>query len=127
MLLDTNFLISLQRELQRSVPGPARQFLASHRRQAVLVSVVSVCEVTAGMTDSATARYFFRRGGFRIVNVFPELAYCAAAIDRQLMAEGTRIGEIDTLIAGTAVYYGQPVVTNDSDFDRVPGLRVLNY
>jgi predicted nucleic acid-binding protein len=127
MLLDTNFLIGLQRELQASAVGPTREFLAAHRGQPVLVSVVSVCELAAGMVDSHTARNFFRRGGFRIVNVFPELSYCAASIDRQLMAKGMRIGEIDTIIAGTAVYYGQPVVTNDSDFERVRHIRVIHY
>lgn len=36
------------------------------------------------------------------------------------------IGDIDTLIAATAVYYKLTLVTTDSDFKRVPGLR-LHY
>jgi predicted nucleic acid-binding protein len=51
----------------------------------------------------------------------------AAELDRVLIAIGARIGEMDTLIAGTALYYGQPLVTNDTDFDRINGLRVLRY
>ncbi len=36
------------------------------------------------------------------------------------------IGDIDTLIAATALHYGLILVTTDSDFKRVPGLRLLH-
>jgi predicted nucleic acid-binding protein len=36
------------------------------------------------------------------------------------------IGDIDTLIAATALHYGLTLVTTDSDFTRVPDLR-LHY
>jgi predicted nucleic acid-binding protein len=35
------------------------------------------------------------------------------------------IGDIDTLIAVTALEFGLTVVTTDTDFQRVPGLDVL--
>lgn len=35
------------------------------------------------------------------------------------------IGDIDTLIAATAVERGLTLVTTDSDFQRVPGLQVM--
>ena len=35
------------------------------------------------------------------------------------------IGDIDTLIAATALEFGLTVVTTDSDFTRVPGLDVM--
>lgn len=34
------------------------------------------------------------------------------------------IGDIDTLVAATALEYGLTVVTTDRDFERVPSLRV---
>lgn len=34
------------------------------------------------------------------------------------------IGDIDTLIAATALHYGLTLVTTDSDFTRVPGLKL---
>jgi predicted nucleic acid-binding protein len=34
------------------------------------------------------------------------------------------IGDIDTLIAATGLEYNLTVVTTDSDFQRVPGLKV---
>ena len=35
------------------------------------------------------------------------------------------IGDIDTLIAATALTYDLELITTDSDFTRVPGLRVM--
>lgn len=35
------------------------------------------------------------------------------------------IGDIDTLIAATALEQGLTLATSDSDFQRVPGLSVL--
>jgi len=35
------------------------------------------------------------------------------------------IGDIDTLIAGTALEFGLTLVTTDQDFQRVPDLKVL--
>jgi predicted nucleic acid-binding protein len=45
----------------------------------------------------------------------------------QLIASGGRLGEADNLIAGTARYYGIPLVSNDRAFDRVRGLRRIAY
>src|SRR5207302_11261106 len=36
------------------------------------------------------------------------------------------IGDIDTLIAATALHYGLTLVTTDSDFTRVPGLSLMH-
>jgi predicted nucleic acid-binding protein len=47
------------------------------------------------------------------------------AIRRHLRPRGGLIGDIDTLIAATALERGLTVVTVDSDFQRVPGLHVL--
>ena len=125
MLLDTQFLITLERELDAVVVGPARRFLGARRSTPVLVSTVSIGEVAAGMNTNDAARRLVSR--FRRVNLFTEVALAAADIDRQLIGLGLRLGENDTWLAGTARYYGVPIVSNDADFDRVPGLRRLRY
>lgn len=43
------------------------------------------------------------------------------------MATGHRLGENDNWIAGFARYYGEPLVSNDPDFDRVRGLRRIAF
>jgi predicted nucleic acid-binding protein len=64
---------------------------------------------------------------FTLKNIFAELAYTAASIDRELIATGRRLGENDNWIAAFCRYYSEPLISNDSDFDRVAGLRRLSY
>jgi predicted nucleic acid-binding protein len=42
---------------------------------------------------------------FTIKNIFPELAYAAASLDRELIALGMRLGENDNWIAAFCRYY----------------------
>lgn len=52
----------------------------------------------------------------------------AARISQELRAAGTPIGQLDTMIAGTAVAHGCEVVTrNERHFQRVKHLRVQSY
>jgi predicted nucleic acid-binding protein len=71
------------------------------------------------------ARLFLQR--YRQLRLFPEVAYVAAEIDRELLDQGLRLGENDNWIAGFCRYYGQPLISQDTAFDRVRGLRRLRY
>jgi len=51
----------------------------------------------------------------------------AADVGVHLSARGAGIGPIDTLVAGTALAHGEPLLCSDPDFDRVPGLTVIRY
>jgi predicted nucleic acid-binding protein len=125
MFLDTNFLIDLGRELEGRRVGAARTFLGRHRNRIPSISVISLGELAAGMEDNEAARGFVER--FRIVALKPEIALTAAEVDRHLMDIGQRLGENNNWLAGFALYYGVPLVSNDAAFDRVPGLRRLAY
>ena len=55
-------------------------------------------------------------------------AMAAASIRIALEKQGSTIGPLDMLIAGTAVSRGAALVTNNAaEFSRVPGLRVLDW
>jgi predicted nucleic acid-binding protein len=71
------------------------------------------------------ARLFLQR--YRQLRLVPEVAYAGAQLDRELMAQGLRLGENDNWIAGFCRYYGQRLISHDSAFDRVTGLRRLAY
>jgi len=81
------------------------------------------CSESRGKNQAAES--FLRR--YRVLPLTPEIAFAAAEIDRELIEEGGRLGENDNWIAGFCRYYGQPVVSRDTAFDRVRGLRRLNY
>ncbi len=125
MICDTNFLTDLYDEQQSGMQGPAATFLARHRQMPFLVTVISIGEAAVIFPEQGDARRFLSR--FRILRLTPEVAYAAALIDRELMSTGSRLGENDNWIAAVCRYYGQPIISRDRAFDRVPRLRRLHY
>ena len=52
-MLDTSFLIALERETAKGEQGPARKFLPSLRGRPLVVSIVTVEELLEGAADEA--------------------------------------------------------------------------
>jgi predicted nucleic acid-binding protein len=125
VICDTTFLSDLFHEKERQMAGPAMSFLAGHREQPFLVSVVSFGEIAVMYENPEEVRRLFSH--YRVLRLTPEIAITAAAIDRELIALGRRLGENDNWIAGFCRYYGQPVISRDAAFDRVRGLRRVSY
>jgi predicted nucleic acid-binding protein len=125
MICDTTFLSDLHHEREAGQRGPAVQFLAHHRNQQFLTTVISAGELATIFRTTTEARRFL--SNYRILRLTPEVAYTAAAIDRDLIQTGGRLGENDNWIAGFCRYYGHPVISRDEAFDRVQDLRRLAY
>lgn len=129
MLLDSSYLIDLEEELAERAFGPAIAFANAHRRSVPRVSIITMGELAAGAADEAATRRFLSR--YRVITLKPQIAYLAGRLERALSARGQRLGENDNWIAATALYYGEPIVTNDNDFARVVRaglpLKLLRY
>lgn len=125
MILDTTFLSDFHREREIGQRGPASSFLATRRRETVLTTVISAGEIAVIFESSREARLFLSR--YRILRLLPEIALVAAQVDRELIAQGGRLGENDNWIAGFCPYYGQSLVSRDEAFDRVRNLRRSSY
>ena len=125
MICDTTFLSDLLRERLDGRPRGAMGFLAAHRSQPFLTTVISVGEAAAMYANPEDVRPLLSR--YRQLRLTPEIAYAAASVDRELIMLGQRLGENDNWIAGFCRYYGQPIVSRDVAFDRVRALRRLNY
>ena len=125
MIADTTFLIALHREQASRREGAASAFLTTIRTSPVRITIISAGEFAVGFDDLQVAREFLSR--FPLVRLFPEAAFEASRIDRELMMDGLRLGENDNWIAGIARYYGEALISNDAAFRRVPGLKVHNY
>ena len=54
-LLDSSYLIDLERETAAGAVGPARRFLTTLRGRRIIVSIVSVEELLEGAADEAAA------------------------------------------------------------------------
>lgn len=129
MLLDSSYLIDLEEEIGERKFGPAMAFLNAHRRSAPRISVVTMGELAAGTNDELNVRRFLAR--YRQIPLKPEIAWLAGRLERILSRKGQRLGENDNWIAATALYYGEPIVTNDNDFGRAVQaglpLKILRY
>lgn len=100
-------------------------FLTRHRQSPFLITVVSLGEVAVIFADQGDARKFL--GRYRALRLTPEVAYAAALIARELITAGGRLGENDNWIAAFCRYYGQPLISRATAFDRVHGIRRLSY
>jgi tRNA(fMet)-specific endonuclease VapC len=127
-VLDTNTII----HYFKGKGQVAERLLAKPPREVALPSVV-VYELEVGILKSPDADK--RREAFdgfvQHVTVLPfarKEASAAARIRTALEAEGTPIGPLDVLIAGTALAHGATLVTrNVREFARIGGLQLENW
>lgn len=121
-LLDSSFLIDLERETAAARVGPARQFLPALRGRPLVVSVVSVEEVLEGVTDEAAALASLQR--FTIQGLHLAQARRCALIQRRA---ARRLGENDAWLVATAESLNADVVGADrAAFERL-GERYLRF
>lgn len=108
VLLDTSFLIALEREVSADVNGPARQFLPRLRGRRLVISVVTVEELLEGSRDpAATARSLAR---FTIQGLHLQQARRCALLQRR---SSRRLGENDAWLVATAESIHADVIGDD--------------
>lgn len=129
LLLDTNICIYIAREKPPAV-------LAHFRRQQrgdLAMSAITFGELLYGAAKS-TQRDRVRELLRELCDWVPALAVDDAVAERYgalratLEQRGRPIGNNDLWIAAHALALGIPLVSNNErEFDRVPGLKVLNW
>jgi len=128
MLLDTSFLIDLQRELAGGRKRGAARLLSDHPEATPSISLVTWMEFAAAYPSERedACRLFLSR--FALVLPDPAVAWRASRICRTLRQAGSPIGDHDLWIAASALERGLPLVTrNPRRFRRIPHLQILIY
>ena len=121
-LLDSSYLIDLERETANAEIGPARRFLSSLRGRPLVVSVVSVEELLEGAISEADALAALQR--FTIQGLHLAQARRCALLQRRA---SRRLGENDAWLVATAQSIDADVVASDrSAFERL-GARYLRF
>ena len=121
-LLDSSFLIDLERETAAGEIGPARRFLPSLRGYAVVISVVSVEELLEGAADQAATLRSLQR--FAIQGLHLAHAQRCALLQRRA---SRRLAENDAWLVATANALDADVVAADrAAFQRL-GPRYLRF
>jgi predicted nucleic acid-binding protein len=121
-LLDSSYLIDLERETAAGDVGPARRFLPSLRGRPLVVSIVSVEELLEGAADEAAALASLQR--FAIQGLHLAQARRCALVQRRA---SRRLGENDAWLVATAESIDADVVAADRGaFERL-GARYLRF
>ena len=128
ILLDTNVIVHY---LKGDPAIVARIHKASRGELAIPAIVVYELEYGTLRSKLPARRRRELEAGLAHIRHVPfdsAAAMAAAAIRIALEKQGSTIGPLDMLIAGTAVSRGAALVTNNAaEFSRVPGLRVLDW
>jgi tRNA(fMet)-specific endonuclease VapC len=128
MIVDTTFLIDLEREIARRQPGPAMEFLGRNDAQTMRISVITFGELAEGYGDPAAPGLEELIAPYGMVEISVSIGRRYAAISRALRSSGSRRGDNDLWIAATALEVGEPLVTRDLEhFRRIAGLTVTGY
>jgi predicted nucleic acid-binding protein len=122
VLLDTSFLVALERETASGDHGPARAFLPSLRGRQLVISIVSVEEILEGAADEPAACASLQR--FAIQGLHLAHARRCALLQRRTLR---RMGENDAWLVATADSLNADVVGADRvAFERL-GPRYLRF
>jgi tRNA(fMet)-specific endonuclease VapC len=127
VLIDTDMLV----DLERGVANPEVENAIGNEDRAI--SVITVSELLHGVHRARGAQRTRRRAfvehvlaGMRAIEITEQIARVHADTWAQLAAKGQLIGAHDLWIAATALAHGMGLATgNSSEFQRVPGLRVI--
>lgn len=128
LILETTFLIDLEREERRGRPGPAVAFLEAQAETRLYLPFTVAGEIAAGLTMRDRQRWNDFLAPLFVLTSTPDVCWHYGRSFRHLRDNGALIGTNDLWIAATALAYDLPVLTrNGEHFRRVPGVEVVGY
>ena len=128
LILETTFLIDLEREIRRGTAGPAQVLLERRSQDRLYLTFTIVGELAAGASLAGREAWQSFIAPFRVLESSTEVSWHYGETYRYLQANGMLIGSNDLWIAATALAHGMPVLTaNEKRYQRVPGLQVVTY
>ena len=131
MILDTEFLISLQAEETAAVERAAElEATGVPSRIPTIVIQELYVSVGAGGDANENARAYNALVANKPVAPLNEnIAQRAGVLEGQHLTSDSKpaLGPGDAIVAATGLVYNEPVITNDTDFNTVDGLSVELY
>ena len=129
VVLDTSFLVDILRNAPRAVELLVE---IEGKEPTLLVAAPTVMELWEGALGSKAsekekARVDALLTSVNVLYLDVRAAKRAAELDFELSGKGTPLELQDIMIAAIAMANGETVVTKDSDYARIPGLKILKY
>jgi tRNA(fMet)-specific endonuclease VapC len=126
VILDTNVLIRLERELRKGETGPATSFLEKLPQGRICITPTIAGEFCSGISMADRGLWDEALAPYEMLEITRETGWIYGAVYRDLATRGELIGANDLWIAATAMTHGLPLATgNASEFERVRGLIVV--
>ena len=130
-LLDTNIISHMMVDADGTVGKRAQKILLNQPQRQLCTSIIVQCELVYGLAKRPSKRlqqaYEFQIGGLVVLPLDTHVTAYYARLRAELERLGQSIGPNDTFIAAHALAIGAVLVTADSDFSKVPGLKVENW
>lgn len=128
LIVETSFLVDLEREHNRGAPGRAVAFLEANGDARLYLSFVVAGELAAGTSLADRKRWEAFLAPFYVLASNADVSWEYGRAYRYLQENGRLIGGNDLWIAATGLAYKMPVLTRDAEhYRRVPGLEVESY
>ncbi len=128
LILETTFLIDLEREAARRAPAAAHALLERRSGHRLYITPTVAGELAAGASMADRTRWEAFVAPFHVLALDRDVCWEYGNAFRYLHANGLLIGANDLWIAAAGLAYRMPVVTrNARHLSRVPGLEVMGY
>lgn len=127
LILETTFLLDLEREHADGTAGRATSFLDTHPDANLYLPFVVPGELAAGVAAARRDQLEAFIAPFYLLPHTPDVSWEFGRALRHLRNTGHRLGANDLWIAATALAYEMPVVTANPHFSLVPHLEVESY
>lgn len=128
LILETTFLVDLDREASARRPGPAQEFLEQHANERLYITFTVAGELAAGPRLGDREDWEALVSPFHVLGMNRDVCWEYGRAYRYLRDNGRLIGANDLWIAATGLAHSKPVVTrNEEHYRRIPGLEVLSY
>ncbi len=124
-VIDANLLIALE---GRNVNAAARLSELLRVRQSLRLPAAAWIEYLAGVPHRVQPMVEADLDATTRFEPFDRpIAAVALRLQSDLLTKGKRLPWHDLQIAATAIHHGEPLVSNDTAFDRVPGLTRISF
>ncbi|GAB4181016.1 MAG: hypothetical protein Fur0032_22050 [Terrimicrobiaceae bacterium] len=128
LILDTNFVISAERDARKRETGRTTRFFELHREEEFYLTFTVAGELACGKSAAGREAWQKLLRPYGMLGWDREISFVYGELFRKLASRGQLIGTNHLWIASTALRHGMGIVTkNHSEFSRVDGLHVLDY